>query len=130
MGLRLVTFGRINSHRNTPGRALASRGKKIRRDRLLGENSSAIMLHPRGALGSSQPCQSTVEEEVPAMLATVLAAILGALATAVFTPLGEETRAFFTGKYGLNKELLGRWICTWKVDGGNKETIDHVEIVK
>ena len=60
----------------------------------------------------------------------IIGALVGAFATALFTPVGEEFRVILSGKYSINKGLRGRWICTWTTEGDDEHITDHVEIVK
>lgn len=64
------------------------------------------------------------------MLAAIVSAIAGALVTALFTIFGEETKSFFLGKQGRNKDLVGKWNCSWKVEGKGKLTKDLVKVSK
>lgn len=64
--------------------------------------------------------------EVIGSLIAGVAAIVGA----VITAFSHEIKSLLLGKYGVNKDLKGRWKCQWTEHGEKDEIVDSVKIVK
>ncbi len=61
------------------------------------------------------------------MVSEVVAAIAGGVVTGGVSIFGESAKIYFSGRNAHNKDLLGKWNCTWKFEGHvEKEIKDYV----
>jgi len=62
------------------------------------------------------------------MISEVVAAIAGGVVTGGITIFGESAKTYVSSKRTRNRDLMGKWNCTWKIEGQAQPIKDHVMI--